>query len=697
MQKWIGAGVLAAAAGIGLAWQQGWFGTTREPLTAYVPADTVLYLGGQAAPDQLEQLGQLPLLAHSRLQANQLLAALEQTDQRHPDPSARFLTALLADFIRHADTYADLIDHYGMDLSRPQALYLDGLVPVLRFGLKDEAAFWQVLERLSADSGLAPRQITLADTPVKLWRLTPASARTLELAVSVRNGTATLTLLHELDQPDDQLQRLALARPAQALADSGELAQLQRRHGFDDSLVALLHLQRLAEGLLEPDRNGFGQDLAALLRALDRPLPGAALEPACRADLLTLAEQVPRLVAGNTRAPGGTPLQLSSRSVLEIRHAEVLHTLATLRGHLPGHTAARDDQLLGFGLGLDIDQLVPAASALFNRLTGYQTQCAQLARLQRQLSGANPAMLALFTGMVQGTKGLGFSLYELDLDRRTGQPSRLDALLSIATTQPQPLLGMLAMTPQGRQWQIPTDGSLREIDLSALIPGLTLKAGLVGQHLVAFTGARAQQAVEQLRQESLQANGISRLAVDYARVAELIEAIPPQFTRELATDRGSGCVAQAQLAWMLRSQGARVDYTSDITDQGISTELQMTLTPPAAVDIDPVGRYRLIDQSFDCRQGDVIGEEEIRADGSGHYRYTVDGCELYRNDYQWRRQGQRLLFTPTREESRDDCSAAWQAQPLTEAECLLLPADEGFRCLYSDGEQQHLFHYRPLD
>ena len=135
MQKWIGAGVLVAAAGAGLAWQQGWFGTGSEPLTAYVPADTVLYLGGQSSAEQVEQIRKLPLMANSQFQAKQLLAEMERENRRQT-PQGKFAAALFADFIDNANTYGDMIEHYGIDLTKPQAIYMDGMVPVLRFGLK---------------------------------------------------------------------------------------------------------------------------------------------------------------------------------------------------------------------------------------------------------------------------------------------------------------------------------------------------------------------------------------------------------------------------------------------------------------------------------------------------------------------------------------------------------------------------------
>ncbi|GAA0791306.1 hypothetical protein [Marinobacterium sediminicola] len=697
MQKWIGAGVLVAAAGAGLAWQQGWFGTAAgsEPLTAYVPADTVLYVGGQADADQMEHIRKLPLMANSQFQAKQLLDELERSNRRQT-PQGLFATALFADFIRNANTYGDMAEHYGLDLTKPQAIYMDGLVPVIRFGLNNEAAFWQVLDKASADSGLQPREVTIGDTTAKLWRLTAEGDKTLDLAVNVRGGTATITAFHFLDQDSDQQQRLALTKPARSLADSGELDQLRKTYSFDDSMLALLHFQRLAQGILQPESNGFGQDLGALLKSQNKPLPGEEMEAACRTEVLDLISQVPRLVAGNTNTSSGKVLQMQTRSVLELTNAEVVGTLSSLRGHIPGHTRHSEGQILGFGAGLNIDNLVPAATTLFNKFTSTESNCPQVRRMQREMSGASPAMMGMFTGMVQGTKGIGFSLYDLELDGNNPIPSSYDFLFSIATSNPQPLLGMLSMSPMGRQLQIPTDGSLADVDLSFIAPGLSLKAGVQGNHLVAFAGDKAQQAVDKLKAESLEPNGLTHLSADYSRFADLIDAIPPMIASEMNAGLSeSGCVAQAQLSHMLRSQSASLDYTLDIIDQGVSTDISMKMDTTALAGINPVGQYTLMDQTWDCAGGEALGIEEIRADKTGVYTYAADGCDLYRTEYTWSQQGNLFSVEPTKAESRDSCEAEWKPEELVSSQCILLPADQGFRCIYSDDDRESLFHYIP--
>ncbi|MBR9827829.1 MAG: hypothetical protein GYB41_04165 [Oceanospirillales bacterium] len=696
MQKWIGAGVLVAAAGAGLAWQQGWFGAgAGEPLAAYVPADTVLYVGGQIDVDQVEYMRNLPLMASSQFQTKELMAEMMNTG-RNQTPQGQFVAAFFGDFLDNANTYGDMLEYYGIDLSHPHAIYMDGAVPVIRFGLNNEAAFWQALEKASTDSGLQPREATVGEATVKLWRLTPEDDKRLELAINVRDGVATLTAFHFLDQEADQLQRLALSKPTQSLADSGELEQLQKTYKFEDGMLALVHFERLAQGFLTPQSNSFGQDLAALFKAQDERMPAERMDATCRSEVLGLISQVPRLVAGNTAQSSGKAISMNSRSVLEINNAEVVTTLASLRGHIPNHTRNSDNQIIGFGAGLNIDNLVPAATTLLQQATATESGCRELRELQRKISQANPAMMGMVTGMVQGTKGVGFSLYDIAIDADTQMPSRYDFLFSIATNNPQPLLGMMAMSPLGRQVQIPTDGTLTDVDLSFIAPGMSLKAGVQGNHLVAFSGEHAQKAVDALKDESLDANGLTRVAVNYSRFADLIDAIPPSIAREMDTGiADSGCVAQAQLSHMLRTQGADVDYTLDVIDQGISTDINMNLNSTDTKVINPVGKYTLYDQSYDCTDGEALGVEEIRADNTGSYTFSSDGCDLYRTEYTWSQEGNLFNLTAAKSESRDSCDDEWAAADTFNGECVLVPAEEGFRCIFTTEQGSSLLHYVP--
>jgi hypothetical protein len=693
MQKWIGAGVLVVVAGGGLAWQQGWLdgGDGPSAMSAYVPADTVLYLGGSADPALLRQLRTSALLPSSQGELNELLAELD--DAAGSTPATRFMRHLLADLLTHSTTYGALIDHYGFDLTRPQAIYLDGMVPVIRLGLADEASFWAVLDEASAASGLQPREEQLGEASVRVWRLSPDSGRSVELAVRVEAGTATLSFFIEGDDSAAKRLRMALDRPQSSLADSGELEEIRQRHGFDTRMTAFLHLQRLMRGVMEPDSNSLARQLHPAIRASGGKPIEAYLPASCRNELVELAAQVPRLVAGHigTTSAG----RLSSRTVLELKNSNVVTNLSKLRGHIPTHSLEAENQIVGLGLGLDIDNLVPASTALWNQFLQADFSCPQLVSAQQRMAKVSPAMMGAFAGMIQGTAGAGFSLYDLTLNPSTAAPEQYDFLFSIATANPQPLLSLLGSTPFGRRIDIPQDGSLGKIDLSFLAPGLAARAGIQGNHIVVFKGEKAQRAVDKIGAESLDANGLTNLNVNYPRLADLVDRLPASLAARMESGSESGCIAQVQLSELLRSQAGRIAYRTDINREGWVTDMEIWLDTEAREPIDPVGRFTVVDKTFECEAGEAAGQEEIRKDGSGRYVYADDQCELYRSDYNWSVEGRMLQIDTIDVQQRERCSDAWTPGEVVDTQCRLIPAASGFRCLFDDEGGKTLLHYIP--
>lgn len=693
MQKWIGAGVVVVAAGGGLAWQQGWFGgaDSQTNMAAYVPADTVMYLGGAADPAMVKQLRNTALMPASQHELNTLIDELNNAGQ--DTPAALFARHLLTDLLANSSTYGTLIDHYGFDLTQTQAIYMDGLVPVIRMGVADEAAFWAPLDAASAASGLESRNEELGDTTVRTWRLTPDGRRSIELAVRVNAGVATISFFIYSDDVATKRLRMALDQPAQSLADSGEIKEIRDTHGFDTSMTAFIHLERLARGILEPDSNSLARQLHSALNDANRQSLEQRMDASCRNELVAFAAQVPRLVAGNTGSHGGT--ELTSRTVLELKNGNVLDNLGKLRGHIPAHSRDVDNQILGIGLGLSIDNLVPASTALWNQFTGADFSCPQLVSAQQQMAGVSPAMAGMFAGMIQGTSGAGFSLYDLQLSPSEPVPAHYDFLFSIATANPQPLLSLLESTPFGRMIRIPNDGTLSDIDLSFMAPGVSIKAGIQGNHIVAFKGEKAQQAVDKIGSESLEANGISGLTVNYSRLADLVDQIPAPLAEQMDTGSASGCVAQMQLSELLRSQAGSIGYLTDINSQGVVTDMDIRLQTQQTHTIDPVGRFKVIDKTYDCAEGEDAGFEEIRKDGTGRYVYADMNCELYQSDYNWSVEGRIMTIDTTETRSRESCDQKWTPAEAVDTQCQLVAADNGFRCLL-DGEQgKTLLHYVP--
>lgn len=693
MQKWIGAGVLVIAAGGGLAWQQGWLsgaGSSGD-MTAHVPADTVMYLGGRADQTLMQQLRNTPLIPASQNELSELIQELNSAGDS--TPAARFARHLLGDLLANSATYGTLIDHYGFDLSQPQAIYMDGLVPVIRLGVTDEATFWAPLDEASAASGLSSTDTQLGDITVRTWRLNPEHARSVDLAVRVQDGIATISFFIYSDDLAAKRLRMALDQPEQSLADSGELKEIRKTHGLDESMTAFIHLERLARGVLEPGSNSLARQLHPAIQASTGKTIEQQMEASCRNELVGLIAQMPRLVAGNTTSASGN--NLHSRSVLELKNGAVVENLSSLRGHIPAHSREVESQILGLGLGLNIDNLVPATTALWNQFTQADFSCPKLVSAQQQMANVSPAMMGLFAGMAQGTSGAGFSLYDLQLSPTQPIPEQYDFLLSIATANPQPLLSLLGSTPFGRMVSIPQDGSLKEIDLSFMAPGMSVNAGIQGNHIVVFKGEKAQQAVEKIGTESLEANGLSSLSVNYPRLADLVDQIPAPMAAQMDTGTETGCVAQVQLSELLRSQAGSIGYHSDINAEGWVTDMDIRLSTNSREPINPVGNFVVVDKTFECEVGEEAGYEEIRKDGTGRYVYADMDCELYQSNYNWRVEGRTLTISTIDAQNRESCDAEWTPAEAIDTQCLLVPADNGFRCLF-DGEQgKTLLHYIP--
>lgn len=694
MQKWIGAGVLVVVAGGGLAWQQGWLGGAGggpTEMAAHVPADTVMYLGGSADPGLVQQMRNIPLMPVSQSELSELIQELH--DAGEDSPAARFARHLLADLLTHSTTYGTLVDHYGFDLASPQAIYMDGLVPVIRIGVTDEATFWAPLDEASAASGLSSTDTQLGDTTVRTWRLNPEDDRSVDLAIRVKDGVATISFFIYSDDLAAKRLRMALDLPEQSLADSGELQEIQKTYGLDESMTAFIHLERLARGILEPGSNSLAHQLHPVIQASSGKSIEQQLEASCRNELVALIAQMPRLVAGNTGPTSGS--ELNSRSVLELKNGAVVENLSKLRGHIPAHSREVDNQILGLGLGLNIDNLVPATTALWNQFTQADFSCPQLVSAQQQMANVSPAMMGLFAGMAQGTSGAGFSLYDLQLSPTQPIPEQYDFLLSIATANPQPLLSLLSSTPFGRMISIPQDGSLKELDLSFVAPGMSVNAGIQGNHIVVFKGEKAQQAVDKIGAESLDANGLNSLSINYPRLADLVDQIPAPIAAQMDTGTETGCVSQVQLSELLRAQAGSIGYHSDINAQGWVTDMDMRLATGNRDAIDPVGNFVVVDKTFECEVGEEAGYEEIRKDGTGRYVYADTDCELYQSNYNWSIEGRTMKIDTIDAQSRESCAQEWAPAEATNSQCLLISTDNGFRCLF-DGEQgKTLLHYIP--
>lgn len=690
--------VVALASWLGLSVLGG-----NKGLRAQVPADTAFYFGGTPDARILAQKANYPA---PRVPIRPLVELISSLNEHSEMPGAALLRALLLDYSARVATQGDLFSHYGIDPEGEEAFYLHGLMPVARLPIADEDALDEVLQWVSEQAGVAPVEEQIEDLSLRRWRLTPADApRTLDFVVALQDGVATFTLLSSLDTEEERLERIGLRAPQTSLADSGEFRQLVEQRGFNQNLAGFLHIQRIAAGLLEADDSRLARDFSRLLTLSGEENPFAAeLSEACRQEVAQLFGAAPRALFGyRAVAAEGDQVKAEMDSLLEVNASGVMEPLQALRGHLPGHL--QGNQMLGLGLGIDMDALAPTLTRLWQAGQEARFQCPQLQQLQRQMATTSPAALGLITGMVQGIKGVGLSIHELSFDESTGLPENIDLLFSLATENPQLLISLFNSSVTsgsgGRIPEIPLDGSPTRVDLGFLLPGLEATIGLQGQHLVLYVGDQSAQAAAALAEEPLDKNGLSSFYIDGGRLGRWLEALPAPLLSQLSGTGENICLLKAQAHRMLGAQPITLYRVTDLEEAGIATHSSMALlpTPAGAGQVGPLpGRYELLDLNQNCGQPPMIGEEQINADGTGHYvEFDPTGqCETLRYHYRWTRYGSLLLFDVDEGQMRDSCVADWEPLSAHQMSCELVPANGGFDCIYPVEQDANIFRYRRL-
>ncbi|MBR9884769.1 MAG: hypothetical protein GYB21_14405 [Oceanospirillales bacterium] len=697
--------ILAAVVVIGAwLWKPG--AGAGDELTAYVPADTALYLGGQANAEVSKRMQDYPIGAIDPAQLEMLFERLE-ADGASNAPGAKLLKAMLLDFAAHSSTYGTLFSHYGFDLNASQAVYMHGLFPVLRMHIADKVAFDTFWAGLSKESGVTPKEEVRENVTIKRWPLSSEGAKgAIDLVVAMQDSLATVTLFSSTDSDEAQLERIGLRKPQTSLADTKELPELIKAQGFTDDFVGFIHIQRLAEGLLGAKEGALSHDIGALAASEGQTNPfDRDLSLVCRNEIAALFAGMPRMVFGYQSVNiKDESVEINARSLLEIASAEVVGPLMELRGHLPGHIDG--EQMLGVAVATNMDTLVPALTKLW-RAAGQQTfQCPQLQQAQQKMMATSPAPLGIATGMAQGIKGAALSLYDIRFSDASGMPEAVDFLFSLATENPELVLSLFNTTvvPQsgGRVPELPLNGELTDVDLGFLSPGLKATLGLQGSHLVVYSGTQGEEAAKALASEKLESNGLMAVSVDYPKIARWVSSLPDSLLSQVAGASEEFCLGRARIRKAMQSQPMRMTYRTDMESGGLSGQTRMEMLPvsqPAPKAEDLVGRYELRDLNQNCGQPPMIGHEEINTDGTGFYtEYDATGqCETLRYNYRWTSVGDQLRFDVQGGEYRDGCDLEWEALDPHTARCEILATDSGFDCIYTDDDGEGMYRYQRVN
>ncbi|WP_028766101.1 hypothetical protein [Shewanella fidelis] len=514
--------VAAGAGGYWYSQQSAPLSTSDDVVLSYVPADTPVFSA---------QLQPFPIKSY----INSLSEAYRQYPpealselENEPDERAQFFVSLFKSYtaaMKDGDTFTKT---FGLADNIRSYLYSLGAMPVLKVEVEDADAIWALLDKAEAESGLAHTLGNLKGAEYRSYLLTdPEEQQQISLVFAVRDGIFTTTLSTSFLDASVLENALGVTPVDNSIVDAKIIENIINKHGFTNEGVSYINHQEIVTGLTSTDGNQLAGQLSKLYGIMGEDPIDYLKTPACRAEFAAIASNWPRTVAGYDELRVTDNItELGFRTVIEGNNKVLLDAYQKLRGFLPAYTQDIDNTVFNIGLGVDINQMVPALTTIWDDMLTPEYQCEPLAAMQMQMSQQSPAMLGMFTGMANGVKGLGVSLvdYKISDDVNSPQLESLDAVVSLSADNPAILFNMAkSFMPELANVQLPENGDA--IELSSILPipaemNIAPKLALKGQHLVLFSGDKGAAIANDLQNESLQNNGLFMMSTDYMKLID---------------------------------------------------------------------------------------------------------------------------------------------------------------------------------
>lgn len=527
MRNLVIAGVIGVAGVTGyMLSQQGTEPTLNKPaavsetqrLLEAIPADTVIFSG------QLEPFPLKNYLKNTTYPQSEMPPELIYELEKDREPQGLFVSSLLKSYFEASKSGEAFQKLFGLSDEFVGAFYMVGALPVMRYQAGDKEAIWRLLDKAEQESGLQHELKTVDGLNYRSYMLSFEHEKPFELLVATDGNWVTVTLNGELISEKDLKVAFALEKPEQSLHASGKVQAIKSQHNFLPHSIAYIDHQELVTAFTSKEGNALARMLSKLA---DKNASNDDLNEIrsteCRTEMSEIASSWPRTVIGlKEMTITEDRSYMEASMIVESNNSPLMTALASMQGYIPSYL--KESQVLGFGFGIDANKINPALSSIWSNTLNTEYKCKPLQNMQTSLRQSNPAALAMFTGMVQGVKGVGFAIKDFAIDLNGHRPdlTYLDALVTLSADNPEVLFNMAkTFAPHLASVELPADGSA--VDLSAYMPPnpnsaqLQPMLALKGKHLVIYTGERSRETAEALQSEQPVSNGVMNLSADYKR------------------------------------------------------------------------------------------------------------------------------------------------------------------------------------
>ena len=513
----------------------------NNSVLSYVPADT---------PILFAQLKPFPIKSYInslsegyRQYPDNTLDELEQESE----PRARFLLSIAKSYMASMKDGSTFINTFGLAENIRSYFYTLGLMPVIKVEVENADAIWALLDKAETDSGITHTNINLKGVDVRSYPLTSEIEKEhVNLIVAVHNGLLTATITTSLLSDDVLLETaLGITPIEKSVIDAHIIDDIIKNNDFMNESIGYINHQVIATGLTSIDGNLLAVQLSQLFKKREEDPLIELRTPKCKQEFTSIANNWPRTVAGYDEFKvTNKESTFNLRTVVESNNLVLLDAYQAMRGYIPSYVQDVNN-VFSFGLGIDINQMAPSLSTIWEDMLTPEYQCGPLAQIQGKMSQNSPAMLGMFTGMANGVKGFGVSLidYKINEDLDNPQLESLDAVVSLSAENPNVLFNLAkTLAPELADIQLPTNGNA--IELNTIIPmpeeiKISPKLAIKGEHIVLFAGEKGEAVANALGEEPLVSNGLMVISTDYRKIFKPLlslwyltgESIPEDFNR----------------------------------------------------------------------------------------------------------------------------------------------------------------------
>ncbi|NVK23060.1 MAG: hypothetical protein HWD86_11135 [Kangiellaceae bacterium] len=494
---------------------------------AYVPADTIFFTGSlepisfEKAMAMSQKMGMDPS-AFMMMDSDSL-----EINADAPD-ALRFL---LGFYGKYMQGFADnnLTKSMGVNNDLNAAAYMVGAIPVMRVELDGTETFANLVASIESEHNVTPVVKSMDSVEYREYSFNAKDKEVpYQLVVSIKDNQAVITINTPIADDKDLKAALGVEKPAKSIADTDVLSKMVSANGYQPHSLFFFDNLATVKGITNPAANSFGAMVQELLVAHGSADSLAEYQtPACQTEFAAMAANWPTINAGYTDFSEG---KANFKMVIEGTNTELLNTLAKLRGHLSDNLN-NDQFMMSFGMGFNMDELVPVITDVWKRLTKEPYECPALANMQAGLKQQNPMMLGMMTGMLSGIKGIGFGIVDMDMSNLANAENNpnpmaftenMEMVLTVSAEEPTNLLQTLGMyAPEMAQLQLTDGGEAQSLNSPM---GGESEIALRGHDLVLMMGSKANSALSNMSSnKNLDSNGLISFNMDFGKYMGMIE------------------------------------------------------------------------------------------------------------------------------------------------------------------------------